>query len=115
MRYGECENRILDVLKKSHLLSLSDIHKRVPDAAFSTIFRTVNRLCVRGFVRAVHINKDTVLYELNDEHNTHDHFMCVDCGRIEIISVARNGIRTRDVGSVVDVLVRGHCAECIIK
>lgn len=115
MRHGIYENRILAVLKKEHLISISSIHKKIPEADFSTIFRTVDRLSTRGLVRAVHVNKDMVLYELSDEHNLHDHFLCVDCGNIETIVVTRNNIQTRNVGGIVDVLVRGHCMECIRK
>lgn len=116
MRHGVYENRILEVLKKTHLISLSGIHKKIPDADFSTVFRIINRLQSRGLVRGVYIQKDIALYELHLENSTHDHFLCVDCGNIEIITIPRKNIRTSDAGSVVeDVLVRGRCAECISK
>lgn len=109
MRTSVYKNKIIDILQKNHLMSISDIHKGLPDADFSTIFRNINSLCEIGKVKKITLDKDVVVYELVDGHS-HDHFMCDDCGRIESIHLERKIKVGNNI--VKDILFRGTCEEC---
>ncbi len=110
MRTNVYKEKILDLLKKSHLLSIPAIQEKIPKADFSTIFRNLQNLCTAGVVRKVTISKDSILYEMAEPNHRHDHFVCTDCGTIESIHLPKKIISK---GTVDDVLVRGTCGDCV--
>lgn len=109
MRSNVYKNKVLAVLKRGHLLSISDIHKAVGGADFSTVFRNVERLVNEGLLKRVVVNKDIVLFETAEQH-VHDHFVCNYCGLVEAIPLSK---RIHLQGKrIADVLVRGTCGKC---
>lgn len=109
MRVSLYKEQILDLLKSSHLLSMTEINQQISGADFSTIFRNVEQLCAEGLVRKVVVAKDVILYEIAEKNHRHDHFVCTDCGTIESIQLPKKIIGKSKVS---DVLVRGVCEEC---
>lgn len=109
------KTKILSLLKRSHLLSIAEIHKKVPQADYSTIFRNVNQLVKGGEIKKVVLDKDVVVYELNDEQKSHDHFICKCCGLVEVLKFNRSTLTKGQKFIVSDVLVKGECQKCSDK
>lgn len=107
MRTNVYKEQIVQLLKKKHLLSIAEIHKNIPDADYSTIFRNVEQLLADKEIKRVVIDNKSVAYE--SSHESHDHFICNNCGKIEDIHVPRSLIRGRKID---DITVRGSCADC---
>ncbi len=97
----------MKLLKKKHLLSIAQIHKALPDADYSTVFRNVEQLLKAKEIKRVVVDNKSVVYE--SSHESHDHFICNDCGLIESIDIPHVSIQGRKVD---DVTVRGMCDEC---
>jgi Fe2+ or Zn2+ uptake regulation protein len=111
MRSSVYKEKILAVLGKTHLISITDIQKKVPGVDFSTVFRNVEQLCADGLVRKVVISKDSVLYEVIGKTDSHDHFVCNDCGTIESVKAPKIALAGNAVAT--DILIRGTCTNCV--
>ena len=112
MRTNIHKNKILSVLKKHHLLSISDIHKEITTADYSTVYRNVEQLAADNEIRRVVLGKNNVMYELNDKENQHDHFLCNDCGDIESVNISYEKLSILNEREVTDVLLKGLCEKC---
>ena len=107
MRTNVYKEHILKLLKKKHLLTIAEIHKAIPDADYSTVFRNVEQLLKDKEIKKVMIDNKSIAYESSKD--SHDHFICNDCGTIESIHIPRKSIKGRKVD---DVTVRGSCNKC---
>ena len=58
-------------------------------------------------IKKVMIDNKSIAYESSKD--SHDHFICNDCGTIESIHIPRKSIKGRKVD---DVTVRGSCNKC---
>lgn len=112
MKVSIYKEKILNILKKHHLLSIADIHDNLSGANFSTIFRNVEILKTEGLIKQIVKDKDTVLYEYVGEGHAHDHFICDDCGDVQSIHVDQKALHIKGKGKVKDVTVHGVCDEC---
>jgi len=112
MRTNTYKDRVLDVLRKEHLMCISDIHKKVRGANYSTIYRNVEQLLFDGIIRKVVLDKGRVMYELFEEKNEHDHFLCTECGMVEAIVAPALSLPLPDTYKVSNLLVRGLCKKC---
>lgn len=111
MRSNVYREKVLSVLEGAHLMSITDIQKKVTGADFSTVFRNVEQLVNDGAVKKVVISKDVVLYEANKQNHDHDHFVCNDCGTVESIKTPKIALKGKAIAT--DVLIRGTCNECV--
>lgn len=107
MRTNVYKERILALLKKKHFLTIAQIHKAIPDADYSTIFRNIEQMLSDKEIKRVMIDSKSVAYE--SSHESHDHFICNDCGKVEEIHISRNSMKGRKVD---EITVRGGCADC---
>lgn len=107
MRTSAYRGQIIALLEKRHFLTIAEIHEAIPRADYSTIFRNVEQLLSDRKIRRVAVGGRSAAYESADE--SHDHFICNDCGKVEEIHVSRASIRGKKVD---DVTVRGSCDEC---
>lgn len=107
MRTNVYKERILALLKKKHFLTIAQIHKAIPDADYSTIFRNIEQMLSDKEIKRVMIDSKSVAYE--SSHESHDHFICNDCGKVEEIHISRNSMKGRKVD---EITVRGSCADC---
>lgn len=107
MRTNVYKEHILKLLEKSHLLTIAEIHKAIPDADYSTVFRNVEQLLADKKIKRVMIDNKSVAYE--SAHESHDHFICNDCGKVEEIHIPHNTIKNH---KVEDITVRGNCGKC---
>lgn len=109
MRTNVYKEKILSLLRKKHFLTIAEIHTLLPEADHSTIFRNVDQLLKNKEVRKIMIDSRLVAYE--SVHENHDHFICNDCGKVEVVHVP---VPASALGGrkVEDITVRGICAEC---
>lgn len=107
MRTNIYKEHILKLLNKKHLLTIADIHKAIPDADYSTIFRNIEQLLKDKEIKKVMIDNKSIAYESSKD--SHDHFICNDCGTIESIHIPHTFIKGRKVD---DITVRGSCNKC---
>lgn len=113
MRKNKYREKIIKILKSNHLLSVSDVHKSLKDADYSTIYRNLKSMTAEGEITRVILDKDSVKYELKDLNNLHDHFMCNNCGEIEEIHLSQKKIVSFLPGcEIKNLLVRGFCKKC---
>ncbi|MDQ5883355.1 MAG: hypothetical protein QG654_268 [Patescibacteria group bacterium] len=109
MKTSSYKYKILSLLSKKHLLSVAEIQEKV-GADFSTVFRNLESLVKEEKIKKIFISKDSVMYEKSTD-NSHDHFVCDDCGKVESLEISHKNIKVK--GSVKDILVRGTCAGCV--
>lgn len=114
MRTNVYKQHILKALSEQHLLSMTDIHSRVSDADYSTIYRNVEQLVAAGQLKKLVLGKNDIRYELVAEHGDHDHFFCVDCGDIQVLPGSVRGRFMPELAmcSVSDLLIKGLCQDC---
>jgi Fe2+ or Zn2+ uptake regulation protein len=112
MKISIYKDKIIDVLKKNHLLSIADIHAEMSESNFSTIFRNIEILKKEGRVKQVVADKDIVLYELVSAGHEHDHFICDDCGDVQSVHLDKKALHIKGKRKVTDVVLRGRCANC---
>jgi len=109
MRTNVYKEKILNLFQDTHLLGTVDIHKSIPEADYSTIYRNVEHLLEENKIKKVLVDTKTVVYELV-HGNEHDHFICDDCGDVEEIEVSRKKLGISLL--ITDVTIRGLCSNC---
>ncbi len=115
MRTNIYKEKIIQLLKTSHVLSLTDLHRRLPKADFSTVYRNIKQLTATGEIKKIVLAKDNIVYELNNQLEQHDHFLCLNCGQIEEIQVTSKKLLTSGHRKIFDILIKGLCTNCNIK
>ncbi len=119
---------ILKVLASGGLpLSHAEVVTALNESRFdqSTLFRCLNEMSEGGLLARLDLGDQVRRFELTSGAGTgepeHAHFMCVDCGRLSCldgfsvsISPSR-GPRRDKLGTITEVLLRGHCGACATK
>ena len=86
----------------------------------ATIFRNLADLTDSGLILRTELGDHVWRFELRDaehpDNGQHPHFVCVDCGSVTCIE-ERNLVKqlksvNSKIGSVTEVLLRGHCKNC---
>ena len=108
MRTNTYKEHILKLLGKKHLLTIAEIHKAIPDADYSTVFRNVEQLLKDKAIKRVLVDNKSVAYESSKE--SHDHFVCTSCRKIEKLHISRKNLPCNT--DVSDITVRGTCKTC---
>ncbi len=104
---------------KSH----AEVVEALEDFGFdqSTLFRCLNEIADAGLVARLDLGDQTRRFELrkpDEVEFTHPHFMCVDCGELTCMNefsvqiTPSRGPRRAKLGTITEVLVRGHCGSC---
>jgi len=106
-------------------LSHAEVVEALDEAGFdqSTLFRCLNELADAGLVTRLNLGDQVRRFELRQSSDggdlQHPHFMCIDCGKLAClgdfsikISPSR-GPRREKLGSITEVLIRGHCGDCL--
>ena len=112
MRTNVYKDKILIFLKKNHLLSISDIHKKIGNVDYSTIYRNIAQLTREKKIKKVVFGKRNVMYEIVCARNQHEHFLCLDCGDIKKTYITPKTINLPPKHKIIDVVVKGLCARC---
>ncbi|MEX0651973.1 MAG: transcriptional repressor [Candidatus Paceibacterota bacterium] len=105
-------DKIIKLLEKNHLLSISDIHKKISGVDYSTVYRNIEQLVVDEEIKKVVFDKGRIMYEVNNTQNNHDHFVCNSCGAVDELERPVFNLRLLKNHAVTDVLVRGFCRNC---
>ncbi|MFV0442177.1 MAG: Fur family transcriptional regulator [Planctomycetaceae bacterium] len=89
----------------------------------ATIFRNLNDLAEAGLVSRTELGDHVWRFEVRDPHNPeadqHPHFVCVECGSVtclgdmEFTSASKR--RAKTIGSITEILIKGHCDTCVSK
>ena len=86
----------------------------------ATIFRNLNDLAEAGLVSRTELGDHLWRFEIRDPDHPaaaqHPHFVCVDCGSVacleemEFTSASRR--RAKGIGTITEILIKGHCESC---
>lgn len=89
----------------------------------STVFRCLQELAEGGLVNRLDLGDQVRRFELRtvagDEQLEHPHFMCVDCGKVSCLEDftfnlnPSRGPRRTQLGEITEVLLKGHCGNCV--
>ena len=105
-------------------MSHANIAESLTDFGFdqSTIFRCLNELADTGLVNRLDLGDQVRRFEFRETGDeagfTHPHFMCVDCGELVCMNgfsvqiTPSRGPRREKLGTITEVMFRGHCASC---
>jgi len=84
----------------------------------ATVFRNVNDMATAGLLRRSKLGDHVWRFEIvsDDEHASHPHFVCVDCGTISCMEdvelTRRSKAASQRLGQVTEIDFRGHCNDC---
>ena len=88
----------------------------------STLFRCLNEIADAGLVSRLDLGDQTRRFELRRTSGgvevTHPHFMCIDCGELTCMEgfsvqiTPSRGPRRDKLGTISEILIRGHCGNC---
>lgn len=114
--------RLADVGKpQSH----AEMVHALGDSGFdqSTLFRCLNELADANLVARLDLGDQLRRFELAKQDGAgeaeHAHFMCVDCGTLTCLDgfafkvTPERGPRRKALGTITEVLLRGHCGACV--
>lgn len=104
---------------KSH----AEVVESLEDFGFdqSTLFRCLNEIADTGLVARLDLGDQIRRFEYrkpNELEFAHPHFMCVDCGELTCMNefsvqiTPSRGPRRAKLGTVTEILIRGHCGNC---
>lgn len=114
-RKSKNREKIMELFSKEHLLSARDCHKKLQEMDLATIYRNIKQLVEAGILKEVHINKEEIHYELNENH--HQHLICNNCGKVDSIDISStkltNLVKTPDFEiEDVELNIIGKCKDC---
>jgi Fur family transcriptional regulator, peroxide stress response regulator len=123
MRATPQRRAVLEVLTEStdHPTAsqvLDRVRQRVPELGGATVYRTLALLVASGTVAEIRLGDGRAV---RYDHTTdrHDHLVCVDCGRVEDVSIPigrkvldQIAASTSFTPIHYEVKVHGRCADC---
>ncbi len=103
--------QILEESDKRHLRA-EDVYKALlqsgEDVGLATVYRVLTQFEAAGLVSRHHFEEGHSVYELNEgEH--HDHFLCVQCGRVDEFMDEVIEKRQRDIAERLGYRITDHC------
>ena len=119
---------VLQQLAKANVpVTHAEVVESLRDFGFdqSTIFRCLHELSDAGMVSRLDLGDQVRRFELRSttgtSEATHPHFMCVDCGTLSCLEEftftlsPSRGPRRNKIGEITEVLLKGHCGNCLGK
>lgn len=107
MRNNVYKKQIVNLLNNKHLLSIAEIKEAIPEVDYSTVFRNVEQLLKDKAIKRIILDNKSVAYE--SALDSHDHFICNDCGKVEEIHIPHNTLKGHRID---DITIRGSCDQC---
>lgn len=113
---------ILKELKKLHSHPTAEIiykliKKKLPQISLGTVYRNLNYLTGRGYLKVLKTNDNKSHYDGEDKD--HLHFICQECGQIFdlIRSHFLNNLKRQSFGQVkrIECYLFGICKKCKIN
>ena len=105
-------------------MSHADVVEALAEFGFdqSTLFRCLNEMADAGLLARLDLGDQTRRFELRESAGpaefNHAHFMCIDCGELSCMNefsiqiTPSRGPRRDKLGTVTEVMMRGHCGRC---
>ncbi|MEW4490480.1 transcriptional repressor [Thalassoglobus sp. JC818] len=86
----------------------------------ATVFRNLADLTEADLISRTELGDHVWRFEIRDpdnpESSNHPHFVCVDCGDVRCLDdmtfTAGSRRKAKDIGSITEILIKGHCREC---
>jgi Fur family ferric uptake transcriptional regulator len=84
----------------------------------ATVFRNLNDMVTAGLLRRSELGDHAWRFEIisEEEHPSHPHFVCVDCGTVSCMEdvelTRRSKAASQRLGQVTEIVFRGHCYDC---
>ena len=86
----------------------------------ATVFRNLTDLVARKVLRRSALGDNVwrfeVIKESAHEHDSHPHFICIDCGSVscmEDVELKQKSTSTSPLfKQVTEIVLRGHCTDC---
>lgn len=88
----------------------------------ATLFRCLNEVADAGLVARLDLGDRTRRFEFRgrgeEAESNHPYFMCIDCGGLwcldgfKIQITPSRGPQRDKLGTITDVMIRGHCGDC---
>ena len=108
--------------RSSKPLSHAEVVSELEDLSIdkATVFRNLNDLVSVNLLRRAELGDHVWRFEIvntgGHECSPHPHFLCVDCGTVSCVDEnyvkdAKLNLAT-DIGTITEVLFRGHCNDC---
>jgi Fur family transcriptional regulator, ferric uptake regulator len=113
---------VLAALRKAKSpLTHADLSNQLVPHGFdkATVFRNLTDLTTAGLVHRTELGDRVWRFEIREHSETqssHPHFLCVVCGAIsclETVTVSDENLRkSKIIGIVSEILVKGECVTC---
>lgn len=117
MKKSHKRDQILSIFENGDLLTAHEITKKLPEIDRATIYRNIALFVKLGVLREVNVKKGVSSYEINKEHDHHQHFICGNCEKVIPIEINPDDIRKIiPMGLNVnnfELNLRGSCHDCI--
>ena len=86
----------------------------------ATIFRNLTDLVARNVIRRSALGDNVwrfeIIRESAHEHDSHPHFICVDCGSVSCMEDVELKQKSKSTSPlfkhVTEIVLRGHCTDC---
>jgi len=105
-------DQMIEQFEENHVLSIDDIQEAIPDAKQSEIYKNLMQMEQDGVIERVQ-TKGTIKYELAEDYEDHDHFVCTDCDAVKAIHVDAEGVDDHVAnGSNFSVTIESVCGDC---
>jgi len=85
------------------------VRERLPRISLGTVYRNLELLAERGLIRKVYCGGGP--HRFDGSAGQHGHIMCVQCGRIEDVSVEGLEVSERVIAERTGFRVTGHALE----
>lgn len=107
---------IIHLLEENHLLSAPDIVKKMNADGTSvnktSVYRALDKMLAAEIICKQIFGSDVVMYELRENH--HDHFVCENCGKIEVVACTSHPHMTTNnlIVNHHHMTLFGFCESC---
>lgn len=116
MRKSQKREKILEVFKDGDLLTAHQVTERLPDIDRATIYRNIALYVEQGILREVNVQRNVSSYEINKEHDYHQHFICNNCNKIIPVDINPEDIKKIIPKFLVvkdfELNIKGLCKNC---
>lgn len=107
---------ILKVFENGDLLDANEVCKKLPNIDRATVYRNLTLFVEQKILREVNIKKGVAHYELNEEGDYHQHFICEGCDKVIPVDVDPElikfftpvGVEVKDF----ELNLKGKCEGC---
>lgn len=81
-KHSKKRDWILKIFENSDLLDANEVCKKLQNIDRATVYRNSTLFVEQKILRQVNIKKNVAPYELNQEGDYHQHFICVGCDKV---------------------------------